>query len=431
MDSDFLMLPTWHSLIDVTVPELPCPDGAGQSPADFFFSPSFRDKSTEASDGLMFDSAPGSLTSNTSNEGSLIRELIGKMGSSGEKSPRVHNPGQENAPKWGHYHASPHMNPAGFTDLSTAMLPSLVGARSFRGRTSQFTELAAMGRMLSRTSSSPALRPLGSPPVGAFDEGNKSLHLQPPALNDRVELSNSWEDSHSTEAGARSPADASWRKIKPSPRGKEAETEDGSAMKRARHSDENGSVKAEEEREGYDEDEKLQVKAEAAKPPPQAEPPKDYIHVRARRGQATDSHSLAERVRREKISERMKILQDLVPGCNKVTGKALMLDEIINYVQSLQRQVEFLSMKLASVNSMDTNTTKAKDGLFQPESTDPEQSLPISSSALLGQKNPAVSVSNMAVPQYSPDPLTNTQFLQGFFHGDDLQRIVHMGFGQN
>lgn len=32
-----------------------------------------------------------------------------------------------------------------------------------------------------------------------------------------------------------------------------------------------------------------------AKPP---EPPKDYIHVRARRGQATDAHSLAERVRR-------------------------------------------------------------------------------------------------------------------------------------
>lgn len=27
------------------------------------------------------------------------------------------------------------------------------------------------------------------------------------------------------------------------------------------------------------------------------EPPKGYIHVRARRGQATDSHSLAERVK--------------------------------------------------------------------------------------------------------------------------------------
>lgn len=30
--------------------------------------------------------------------------------------------------------------------------------------------------------------------------------------------------------------------------------------------------------------------------PKVAEPPKDYIHVRARRGQATDAHSLAERV---------------------------------------------------------------------------------------------------------------------------------------
>ncbi|XP_050905643.1 transcription factor BHLH089 isoform X2 [Lathyrus oleraceus] len=75
-------------------------------------------------------------------------------------------------------------------------------------------------------------------------------------------------------------------------------------------------------------------------------PKQDYIHVRARRGQATDSHSLAERARREKISERMKTLQDLVPGCNKVIGKALVLDEIINYIQSLHHQVE-----LEAVNS--------------------------------------------------------------------------------
>ncbi|KAG8374530.1 hypothetical protein BUALT_Bualt10G0004500 [Buddleja alternifolia] len=56
----------------------------------------------------------------------------------------------------------------------------------------------------------------------------------------------------------------------------------------------------------------------AEQPAKPAEPSnQDYIHVRARRGQATDGHSLAERARREKISERMKILQDLVPGCNK------------------------------------------------------------------------------------------------------------------
>lgn len=47
-------------------------------------------------------------------------------------------------------------------------------------------------------------------------------------------------------------------------------------------------------------------------------------------------------MRRERISERMKYLQELVPGCSKIMGKASTLDEIINYVQSLQRQVEVL-----------------------------------------------------------------------------------------
>uniref|UniRef100_K3ZWA8 BHLH domain-containing protein n=1 Tax=Setaria italica TaxID=4555 RepID=K3ZWA8_SETIT len=104
------------------------------------------------------------------------------------------------------------------------------------------------------------------------------------------------------------------------------------------------------------------------------EEPKGYIHVRARRGQATDSHSLAERVRRERISERMRMLQALVPGCDKVTGKALILDEIINYVQSLQNQVEkmegmlhheALAMPTSVMNRapsqaiMDTNTSNS------------------------------------------------------------------------
>ncbi|CAI0386603.1 unnamed protein product [Linum tenue] len=93
--------------------------------------------------------------------------------------------------------------------------------------------------------------------------------------------------------------------------------------------------------------------------PPSAEPPKqDFIHVRARRGQATDSHSLAERARREKISERMKILQDIVPGCNKVIGKALVLDEIINYIQSLQRQVELEAVNSRMTPGMDVYPSK-------------------------------------------------------------------------
>ncbi|GAV81658.1 HLH domain-containing protein [Cephalotus follicularis] len=118
---------------------------------------------------------------------------------------------------------------------------------------------------------------------------------------------------------------------------------DGKRIKRSGGKDENGDSNAEAEPGSRKPVEPNNQPSEPHK--------QDYIHVRARRGQATDSHSLAERARREKISERMKILQDLVPGCNKVIGKALVLDEIINYIQSLQRQVEFLSMKLEAVNT--------------------------------------------------------------------------------
>lgn len=65
--------------------------------------------------------------------------------------------------------------------------------------------------------------------------------------------------------------------------------------------------------------------------------------VRARRGQATDPHSIAERLRREKISDRMKNLQELVPNSNK-TDKASMLEEIIEYIKFLQLQTKVLSM---------------------------------------------------------------------------------------
>ncbi|KAG4942668.1 hypothetical protein JHK85_047314 [Glycine max] len=45
--------------------------------------------------------------------------------------------------------------------------------------------------------------------------------------------------------------------------------------------------------------------------------------VRARRGQATDPHSIAERLRRERIAERMKALQELVPNANKGGGDCI------------------------------------------------------------------------------------------------------------
>ncbi|RLM69481.1 transcription factor bHLH62-like [Panicum miliaceum] len=185
-----------------------------------------------------------------------------------------------------------------------------------------------------------------------------------------------------------------------------------------------------------------------------AEPPKDYIHVRARRGQATDSHSLAERVRREKISERMKLLQDLVPGCSKVTGKAVMLDEIINYVQSLQRQVEFLSMKLSTVNprlELDVDSFIPKDA-NQPcvpvasslPPPPPVYSLVGSSAALCCSSQGAAAASavtsaksfvtpstfaNHDIPDHSIEGFQNANSqMGGLWEEDDLQNLVLMGF---
>ncbi|PSS07838.1 Transcription factor bHLH79 like [Actinidia chinensis var. chinensis] len=128
--------------------------------------------------------------------------------------------------------------------------------------------------------------------------------------------------------------------------GNDLNNSSGKRMKLSQSRDENGGSRSEAEANSESGNKLAEKSTKSSEPPKQ-----DYIHVRARRGQATDSHSLAERARREKISERMKILQDLVPGCNKVIGKALVLDEIINYIQSLQCQVEFLSMKLEVVNS--------------------------------------------------------------------------------
>nr|XP_043607873.1 transcription factor BHLH094-like [Erigeron canadensis] len=157
-------------------------------------------------------------------------------------------------------------------------------------------------------------------------------------------------------------------------------------------------------------------------------PKEDYIHVRAKRGQATNSHSLAERVRRERISERMKLLQDLVPGCNKITGKAVMLDEIINYVQSLQHQVEFLSMKLATVNpelNVDIDQIMSKDIL---NSRGPNPNLGfltgLNSSQHYAQGGlPVIPTSNPSFPTMHPQ--------QQPVWDHDLHNLLQMGFDNN
>ncbi|CAN8257569.1 unnamed protein product [Cochlearia groenlandica] len=62
-----------------------------------------------------------------------------------------------------------------------------------------------------------------------------------------------------------------------------------------------------------------------------------------KRSRAAQVHNLSERKRRDRINERMKSLQELIPRCNK-SDKASMLDEAIEYMKSLQLQIQMMSM---------------------------------------------------------------------------------------
>ncbi|VAI21550.1 unnamed protein product [Triticum turgidum subsp. durum] len=63
----------------------------------------------------------------------------------------------------------------------------------------------------------------------------------------------------------------------------------------------------------------------------------------ARRSRAAEVHNLSERRRRDRINEKMRALQELIPHCNK-TDKASMLDEAIEYLKTLQMQVQMMWM---------------------------------------------------------------------------------------
>ncbi|KAK7336953.1 hypothetical protein VNO77_17507 [Canavalia gladiata] len=70
-----------------------------------------------------------------------------------------------------------------------------------------------------------------------------------------------------------------------------------------------------------------------------------------KRSRAAEVHNLSERRRRDRINEKMKALQELIPRCNK-SDKASMLDEAIEYLKSLQLQVQMMSMGCGMVPMM-------------------------------------------------------------------------------
>ncbi|GMP34552.1 hypothetical protein CsSME_00007375 [Camellia sinensis var. sinensis] len=169
--------------------------------------------------------------------------------------------------------------------------------------------------VLPRVSSSPSIKAAVSP-VGVQENKNstqtqmemrssigsdtKFRKVLESATSDRTEFASSNEGSSVSEKipNGETVFSSNSRKRKEGLRGISnsvnatmvAEAEDDPNTKRFKPNE--GSESENDNVKTGDGDEK-QTKANQ-KPP---EPPKDYIHVRARRGQATNSHSLAERVR--------------------------------------------------------------------------------------------------------------------------------------
>ncbi|XP_027352695.1 transcription factor PIF3-like [Abrus precatorius] len=65
--------------------------------------------------------------------------------------------------------------------------------------------------------------------------------------------------------------------------------------------------------------------------------------VGSKRSRSAEVHNLSERRRRDRINEKMRALQELIPNCNKA-DKASMLDEAIEYLKTLQLQLQIMSM---------------------------------------------------------------------------------------
>ncbi|KAH7316259.1 hypothetical protein KP509_21G085700 [Ceratopteris richardii] len=91
-------------------------------------------------------------------------------------------------------------------------------------------------------------------------------------------------------------------------------------------------------KKSHEEDSELQseaLKNEAAS----SKKPAVMVGNTTKRSRAAENHNQSERRRRDRISEKMKALQSLVPNSYK-TDKASMLEEAITYIKALKSQIQ-------------------------------------------------------------------------------------------
>ncbi|WOL02503.1 transcription factor bHLH77 [Canna indica] len=470
--ADVKLPPEWHS-----------GSGSGGQLPHCFRNLNWKQQMTNVAE---FESALSSLVSSPSSnppapaEGAVFRELVGRLGSicdDGEISRSSRQSIADSSCYSSPLNSPPKLNLSvmDHRQASTGGLPVLVNRMPGAARLGPFSaELGFAAQFgLPETGNHSGVPIIGSR-IGIPNEvgrpGSAKLDMEmrskfgESSTPEASELGNGQEDSllpdrmtaeaSSVTLRGISDSNAGKRKAAAKRKGKEASSstnmakEDNSDTKRCKPADRNGAKKnptskTKMEQNGNPDQEEGKDDGDAKL----SEPPKDYIHVRARRGQATDAHSLAERVRREKISKRMKFLQDLVPGCNKITGKAVMLDEIINYVQSLQRQVEFLSMKLSTMSpQLDFNMeslllkdmypvypaetmSTALSYAQQPQSNNTLQSIVTSGPEAHHSLN---SLESFLSQSLAPaDGYADATSQLGNFWGDELQSVAHLRFGPN
>ncbi|MCO5569878.1 hypothetical protein L7F22_023592 [Adiantum nelumboides] len=153
----------------------------------------------------------------------------------------------------------------------------------------------------------------------------------------------------------------------------------------------------------------------------------------SKRNRVAEVHNLSERNRRNRINDKLKTLQDLIPNSTK-TDKASVLDEAIEYMKTLQMQLQMVSMRNSlSVSPMvrPMNLPQAQMHMAQPYAIG--LGVPIGHASGMG-----IGL-GLGMPEMGPPTATTlSQYPAGMshlhampFYNGSMPGFPHMGFYHN